>query len=464
MKSSRSQCTHKDILPFEKRLGELQCKHHPHRRTEMVCLHQSCQILVCVDCLDRHKEHEICKVTDISSNFSTLAYQIEDNHTSAVADTEAHLLRIQTCIDNLKRRVHNFESNMRELFSNAKQSQNFIRAESAACLSAQLLEIERRLSQGLPMLSNPIKACRNLDIKYCLSNASAWNVVNSIVFPESSSDEVRPSAIAFPTVCLGQSGILHCGLEPCPKWSGVAGSEFTFLVRISDRKGQCLPKAQSILTQIRAECKEGGDSLIKVLMTENSYALVKVHVEHPAERVLVMVTVNNLHTLVTPPIKFVAMPVVRPDVWQKAADSVFPISGHAAASFRNKIYTAGGISEGKIVRMGSVFSIECLEWVETFQMPEARTRMGMVECNGRLWVMGGCVDETLGKHSGSMEIYDCSKCVWERGPNMPVRSSDFAAISHKGCIYVIGGSASPLDTHVFNCQSSTWITLSSKMK
>ena len=172
-------------------------------------------------------------------------------------------------------------------------------------------------------------------------------------------------------------------------------------------------------------------------MTENSYALIKVHVDQPAQRVSVMDTVNNLHSLVTPPIKFVAMPIVRranPASWQKTVDLDFPISGHAAASFQNKIYLCGGISEGKIVRNVLVFSIGCLDWVETIQVPEPKTRNGMVECNGCLWIMGGCSDEALGKCSRSLEIYDLTKCSWERGPSMP-RTADFTAISQKGCIW-----------------------------
>ncbi len=432
----------------------------------MVCLHRCCRILICSECIGDHKEHEICEIRDLSAIFGGIADKIENNHTAAVADTETHFLRIQAFIESIKRRVDVFESGMRSLFSSAKQSQNTIRAESAACVSAQLLEIEHRLSQGIPMVCNPFKTCRDVDIKYSLSDVNAWHVVHSVLFHESA-DEARPSAI-FPTVCVGQSGLLHCELEPCPKWRGVAGSEFTFLVRISDRQGRCLSKTQSILTQIKAECREGGeggDPFIKVLMTENSYALVKVHFKHPAQRVLMMVTINNLHCLITPPIKFVAMPIflrMDPAAWQKTADSDFPISGHAATSFQNNVYVCGGISEGKIVRNGMVFNTECLQWVATFQVPEPRIRIGMVECNGRLWTMGGCND--LGKCSRNLESYDLTKCSWERGPSMPVRTADFAVISHKGCIYVIGGSASPIDTHVYNCVSSKWITLSSKMK
>jgi hypothetical protein len=421
----------------------------------MVCQ----QSFVCTNCLADYQVHDVWKVSDISLNYSTLADQLEENHKSAIADTEAHFMRIKACIEGIKSRVALFESDMHLLFLSILKSQNSIRAKGEACVSSQLLKLESQLSQGLPLPSDTMKACHDIGIKYNLSNANSWHVVQSTSTEEMSDQR---SQITFPTVSLGKCGRLHCELEPCPKWNGTAGSEFTFVVRISDRQGRKLSQLQSTLTQVKAVLKEGESSSVEVLTTESSYALVKVHVAQPCERVVVSVTINNSHTLLTPPIKFSAMPIVLPSlVWTDASSSVFPISGHASASFQNKIYVTGGISNGKPVGMGSVFNAICLEWTETLPMPAPRSNHGLVECNGHLWMMGG---RFQGKCSGSMEKYDILKCSWEKAPSMPECATDFAAISHKGCIYIIGGSSSPADTLIFDCHSSKWDRLSAKMR
>jgi hypothetical protein len=455
MQHRQSQGIRQDIESFEKWLCHITCKDHPHKRAEMVWQ----QKIVCTNCLVNHKVHDVWKVSDISLNYSTLADQIEQNHKSAIADTEAHFMRITASIESIKNRVAVWESEMRSLFFSIIESQNCTRAKSESCLSAQLFKVEEHLHKGLPIPPDTIKICQDIGNKYNLSNTNSWHVLRNSLIEESPDQK---STIVLPTVNLGQCGRLHCELEPCPKWNGTAGSEFTFVVRISDRQGRQLSPLQSALTQIKAEFVEGENSSLDVLMTESSYAIVKIHVALPSERVVVSVTINNCHTLLTPPMTFVAMPIVLPSmVWSNTSDSVFPISGHAAASFQNKIYVTGGVSNGKPVKVGSIFSIACLEWADTLPMSAPRTRHGLVECNGCLWMMGG---RLLGKCLKSMEKYDFSKRIWENAPDMPVSSADFAAISHKGCIYLIGGSASPAETLVFNCQSSEWYWLPSKMK
>jgi hypothetical protein len=200
-------------------------------------------------------------------------------------------------------------------------------------------------------------------------------------------------------------------------------------------------------------------------MTEHSYALVKVYAGIPTDQVAIIVTVNNQHSMLSPPIKFSSMPIVVPTfAWAKTTNSLFPMSGHAAASFQQKIYVTGGVSERAYVGVGSVFSVACLEWIESFSIPCPRVRHGMVECNGCLWMMGGCSDEIQEKCSASMDIYDVSKRKWVSAPRMPLCTADFAAVSHKGCIYIIGGSASPTKIHIFDCNSSTWETVRTDMK
>jgi hypothetical protein len=263
---------------------------------------------------------------------------------------------------------------------------------------------------------------------------------------------------------LGQAARLHCELEPCPKWNGIAGSEFTFMVKIRDKQGRRLSSLDSILTQINAESQEGPSCLFKIVTTEYSHAFIKVNVALPTERVVIVVTINNLYSLVTPPIAFSAMPVVsETSVWTKASSASFPISGHAAASYQNKIYITGGISDGKMVKVGAVFSSQCLEWVESLTMPAPRTRHGLVELNGCLWMMGGFSDDLQKKSLGSMEKYVFANHTWEAAPTMPVGAADFAAVAHKGSIYIIGGSASPTATLIFNSESSKWSRLPCEM-
>ena len=447
-----------DIKSFEKRLGEITCKHHPSKRAEMVCQEK----IVCTDCLADLRVHDVWKISDIPLHYSTLADQIEEHHTSAVAHTEAHYSRIKACIEDIKRRVTIFENSMEYLFSSALNSQNLIRAESEACISSQLRHIECHMSRSLTIPSNTMKACRDIGIKYGLSNATSWQILHNTLIDQSVD---RSSTIAFPTVSLGQAGRLHCDIEPCPKWNGIAGAEFTFIVHMRDRHGRHLSALDSILTQIKAESKEGQSCSFKVVSTEKSYALVKVNVALPADRVVFIVTINNLYSLVTPPIKFASMPIVSASLaWTKASNSVIPISGHGAASFQNKIYVAGGTSDGKLVTVGSVFSIACLEWVDMLPIPSPRVRHGLVETNGYLWMMGGFSDDFEKNCAASMERYDLSKCVWETAPRMPVCAADFVAVAHQGHIYIIGGSASPTETLIFNADLSKWDKLPSKMK
>ncbi len=445
---------HEDIQCFEQRLLNMTCKHHPHRRAEIVCQHK----FVCTECLEDRKVHDVWKISDIALNYSTLVDQIEDNHLCAIAHTESHFLRIKACIEDIKSRVSIFESDMQSLYLSIKRSQDSVRAQSEASVSAQLREIEGQLYQGtLP--SNTMKACQDICVKYGLSDSNAWHVVRSI----SIHDNVGQSAFTFPKVSMGQCGRLHCELEPCPKWNGTAGSDFCFIVRINDGQGRRLSPMHSILTYIKAEFKQGEQSSsLNVSMTENSYALVNVKVAMPTERVVVMVTINNLLTVFTPPMKFSAMPTVCPATsWAKACNLAFPISGHAATSFKSKIYVTGGISEGKSVGSGAVFSVASLDWVETLPMSSVRANHGLVECNGCLWMMGGFLK---GQCSKSMEMYNFSKHCWDKAPCMPQHSAEFAAISHNKFIYLIGGSGSAAEAFIFDCHLFSWSKLLSKMK
>ncbi len=418
--------------------------------------------IVCTECLANYKVHDVWKVSDIPLKYSSLADQIEENHTSALSNTEAQFSRVKTCIESIKSRVAVFENDMDRLFASVLRSQNSIRAESEACISSQLRHIECMLSQSLTIPLNAMKSCRDIGIKYGLSNNTSWHILHSPLIEQTVD---LSSTISFPTVSLGQAARLHCELEPCPKWNGFAGSEFSFMVRVRDKQGRKLSPLDSILTQIKAESREIPGCSFNIVTTENSDAFVKFNVALPIERVFVVVTVNNLYSLVTPPIKFSAMPIVFPtSVWAKASNSIFFISGHAAASYQNKIYVSGGISDGKLVDVGSVFNSLCLDWVDTLTMSAPRVRHGMVESNGFLWMMGGFSDDSQKKILGSMEKYVFARRIWEVAPAMPVSAADFVAIAHKGSIYIIGGSALPTAALIFNCASSRWDTLPCKMR
>ena len=129
---------------------------------------------------------------------------------------------------------------------------------------------------------------------------------------------------------------------------------------------------------------------------------------------------------------------------------------HAAASDGERIYLAGGETDG-----GLTSAVECLD-VKTGRattlapLPTPRRGLAMVANNGFLFVIGGSIQA---KSSGAMEVYDIARNTWQKASPLPV-PRECAAEIRGGRIYVPGGyhETEPVDTmDVYVIAQARWI-------
>ena len=121
--------------------------------------------------------------------------------------------------------------------------------------------------------------------------------------------------------------------------------------------------------------------------------------------------------------------------------------------------------------------------IKLSEMPNPRKGMGIVEHNGKIYVIGGSQYKSLTKdkyglkpilrienpfyiyedmekqflYLSSMDIYDIKTDTWTTGPSMN-KARECKAVLHKNKIYVVGGyNGRPLDNiEIYDIENETW--------
>ena len=98
------------------------------------------------------------------------------------------------------------------------------------------------------------------------------------------------------------------------------------------------------------------------------------------------------------------------------------------------------------------------EWNTTYAMPlpVALYHFGCVEYNGKIYIIGGCDNNTV---VNTVYIYDIVNNFWSTGQNMPIAKACEATV-YNGKIYCIGGytdgSVANKTNYIYDIANNTW--------
>jgi len=135
------------------------------------------------------------------------------------------------------------------------------------------------------------------------------------------------------------------------------------------------------------------------------------------------------------------------DTWTRKAPMPTPRYGHAACVVNNKIYVFGGsrTTPGFLVTVEE-YDPATDAWTTKRDMPTKRTFLCASVVNNKIYVIGGrAASDPPDPGPSSLEVYDPATDTWTTKANMPIRRASAAACVVDGKVYVIGGVIE--DTH-----------------
>ncbi|XP_077987229.1 kelch domain-containing protein 8A-like [Glandiceps talaboti] len=101
------------------------------------------------------------------------------------------------------------------------------------------------------------------------------------------------------------------------------------------------------------------------------------------------------------------------------------------------------------------------KWDKLAPMPTKRCYSSPIECDGILYVVGGC--DSVGKPIDNLESYDPKKNKWKRLANMPTERAAPAVVATNGCIIAVGGvghDQAPVGAvEKYDTKTKTWTSL-----
>jgi N-acetylneuraminic acid mutarotase len=130
------------------------------------------------------------------------------------------------------------------------------------------------------------------------------------------------------------------------------------------------------------------------------------------------------------------------DKWTTKKPAPWSANHMALASYRGKIYVAGGATVESQPNPLKTWEYDPVadSWKELAPMPTRRTASVATEAGGKIYVIGG--SDEAGLSVATVEAYDIATNKWETKRPMPTARNHPAAGTVNGKIYVIGGRLS----------------------
>lgn len=137
---------------------------------------------------------------------------------------------------------------------------------------------------------------------------------------------------------------------------------------------------------------------------------------------------------------------------------------HAAVEYRGKLWVAGGnilISQGDAVVAWTTHSVEIYDemsscWRRGPDMQRRRDFFNLLVVQGRLYAVGGDVDDAGNQTLRTIEVYvDATDC-WEHVTDFPNARKGFSTCAIGSKIFVFAGDSRNSDEHDDNHSLSTW--------
>ena len=80
----------------------------------------------------------------------------------------------------------------------------------------------------------------------------------------------------------------------------------------------------------------------------------------------------------------------------------------SALSIENRLFLIGGVADGNVTNQVLELDLSTNSWVQLANMPTARSAMGLVYHQGKIWAIGGYSTS----HSNAVESYDPVTDTW----------------------------------------------------
>ena len=113
-----------------------------------------------------------------------------------------------------------------------------------------------------------------------------------------------------------------------------------------------------------------------------------------------------------------------------------------------------------LMSMASISLAQVDTWIAKTRMPTARTLSGGCVIDGRIYVVGGAVNET--NLTSAVEMYDPTNDTWTKKDTLPIGLCIHASCAFDGKMYVFGGvsplvsSAAKKSVYVYDPKTGTW--------
>jgi N-acetylneuraminic acid mutarotase len=152
------------------------------------------------------------------------------------------------------------------------------------------------------------------------------------------------------------------------------------------------------------------------------------------------------------------------DRWTQAAPLPKGANHVGVVADAGRLYAIGGFVEQNRSAHSSayVYEISADRWTEIAPMSRPRGAAAVTALNGRIHVIGGASDPAGERASvGWHETYDPQRDRWETRAPLPGARDHAGVVTHKGLIHVIGGRFNTFEYntalhHVYNAERDKW--------
>ena len=144
--------------------------------------------------------------------------------------------------------------------------------------------------------------------------------------------------------------------------------------------------------------------------------------------------------------------------WSQRAPAPTPLTEVAAATFRGRVWVAGGLAaDGQAVRTVQVYDPRRDRWEAGPDLPEAVHHSSLVTAGDDLYLLGGYSGSGFGAPTAAVRRLDRSASRWLDGPGLPAPRAAGAA-AWDGSRIVYGGGVGPggVSSEVFALEAGGW--------
>jgi hypothetical protein len=178
-------------------------------------------------------------------------------------------------------------------------------------------------------------------------------------------------------------------------------------------------------------------------------------------KLLILLLILTLLTTTTTNAKPVASEDQKENTWTTKAPMQQARGSLGVATVNGKIYAIGGIvdNNGGYVGTNEEYDPTLNTWVFKKPMPTPRGSFGVEVYDNKIYCFGGEIkisrDGKLGA-TGVTEVYDPAKDIWESKAPMPTPRSHLTANLVEGKVYLLAGERSQYSVAIYNPTTDSW--------